>query len=525
MRTLWVVLGDQLDLQAEWLETVDPKQDLVWMAEASEESTHVWSHQARIALFLSAMRHYREELKRRGLPLQYRSLGESPQDESLSILLWGDLVRLKPKQVRIVEPGDWRLGENLRKACAKAKVAFEILPDTSFLCSSQEFREYAQDRKGLRMEFFYREMRRRTGILMDSKGKPVGGEWNFDKENRASFGSGGPGKIKSLRFKPDAITREVLSQVGERFGSHPGSLESFGWPVDRTEALQALDHFIEHHLPRFGEHQDAMWQDEPFLHHSLLSSSLNLKLLRPLEVIRRAEKAYRLGKAPLPAVEGFIRQILGWREYVRGVYFLLMPEYLERNGLKARESLPEFYWTGDTDYECLRQAIGQTLAHGYAHHIQRLMVTGLFSLLLGVDPKQVHEWYLAVYVDAIEWVELPNTLGMSQYADGGVMASKPYIASGKYIERMSNYCESCPYDPALAEGEKACPFTTLYWDFIGRHEALLKGNPRIGAQVRNWNRFDARKKAAIRAQAERIREQACRKAAPPRGGRSDRRSP
>ena len=248
-----------------------------------------------------------------------------------------------------------------------------------------------------------------------------------------------------------------------------------------------------------------MWTGEAFLSHSLLSSSLNLKLLNPREVVAAAEKAYRDGQAPLAAAEGFIRQILGWREYVRGVYWLLMPEYLERNALEADQPLPDLYWTGETELACLRDAIGQTLKHGYAHHIQRLMVTGLYALLLGVRPREVHEWYLAVYVDAVEWVELPNTLGMSQYGDGGVMASKPYVATGKYIDRMSNHCASCPKNPANATGEDACPFTTLYWDFLLRHRDRLAGNLRMTMQLRNLERLSADRIEAIQAQAQTVR--------------------
>jgi deoxyribodipyrimidine photolyase-related protein len=289
-----------------------------------------------------------------------------------------------------------------------------------------------------------------------------------------------------------------------RFRDHPGSLSDFDWPVTLFQARTALSDFIVNRLPDFGDYQDAMWTGQPWLYHSRLSAAMNVKILNPREVVSAAEEAYRTGRAPLAAVEGFIRQILGWREYVRGIYWRFMPEYLERNALKATRPLPDFYWTGDTDFACLKAAIGQTLQFGYAHHIQRLMVTGLFALLLGVDPKHVHEWYLAVYVDAVEWVELPNTLGMSQFADGGIMASKPYCASGKYIQRMSNYCQGCRYDPAESTGETACPFTTLYWDFLMRHEAMLAANPRTVMQVKNLNRLSNEKKSAIRSQAKRL---------------------
>jgi deoxyribodipyrimidine photolyase-related protein len=297
----------------------------------------------------------------------------------------------------------------------------------------------------------------------------------------------------------------VLALVEKRFAKHPGKLDRFDWPVTPAEARAALDDFIAHRLADFGRYQDARWADEPWLYHSRLSAAMNLKLLDPRDVIAAAERAWREGRVPLASAEGFIRQILGWREYVRGIYWMQMPGYLDRNTLGAREPLPPFYWTGETPMACLRDAIGQTLALGYAHHIQRLMVTGLYSLLLGVEPRKIHEWYLAVYVDAVEWVELPNTLGMSQYADGGVMASKPYAATGSYIDRMSNYCSGCRFDPKQATGEKACPFTTLYWDFLLRHEKRLAANPRMSLQVKNLARLAPARRTEIQGRAAAIR--------------------
>ncbi|MBY0376048.1 MAG: cryptochrome/photolyase family protein, partial [Bryobacteraceae bacterium] len=320
---------------------------------------------------------------------------------------------------------------------------------------------------------------------------------------RAAFGKQGPGTVPPpLAFPPDRTTRDVLALVRQRFASHAGSLDHFSWPVTPAQARAALDDFITHRLPFFGAHQDAMWTNEPFLYHSRISAALNLKLLDPREAIAAAENAYRRHDAPLAAVEGFIRQILGWREYVRGIYWRFMPGYADGNALDAHQPLPAFYWTGDTEMNCLRDAIGQTLRHGYAHHIQRLMVTGLYALLLGVEPQQIHEWYLAVYVDAVEWVELPNTIGMSQFADGGLMASKPYAATGKYIQRMSNYCDGCRYDPAERTGDRACPFTTLYWDFLIRNEAKLRATPRMEMQLRNLDRLSPAQKSLIEEKAK-----------------------
>jgi deoxyribodipyrimidine photolyase-related protein len=497
---LVVILGDQLDAGSAAFDGFDAQNDVVWMAEVSAEADHVWSHKARIALFLSAMRHFREELRAQGMRVEYTELkGET----TLVTLLREAIAKFRPERVIVVEPGEWRLRAEIEVLGPEV----EIREDRHFLSSVADFREHARGRKQLRMEYFYREMRKRCGVLMKD-GKPAGGDWNYDEENRGSFGKNGPGLLPPpVEFPPDPLTQQVLDLVQSRFAEHPGNLDEFAWPVNRAQARAALDDFIGNRLARFGAFQDAMWTDEPWLYHSRIACALNLKLLDPREVIRAAEEAYQRGDAPLAAVEGFIRQILGWREYVRGVYWLYMPGYVDRNALGAKEDLPEFYWTGDTEMECLRQAIGQTLKYGYAHHIQRLMVTGLFALLYGVDPRRVHEWYLAVYVDAVEWVELPNTLGMSQFGDGGIMASKPYVATGKYIQRMSNYCSHCPYDPAESVGDKACPFTTLYWDFLIRHEERLSKVGRMDMQLRNLVRIDPARKASIVAKAEQIRDQ------------------
>lgn len=496
---LVVILGDQLDVNSAAFDGFDVQNDVVWMAEVSSEADHVWTHKARIVLFLAAMRHFRDELRGRGIRVDYTELSGTG---TLIGELRKAVKKLKPSKVIVVEPGEWRVKNDFESLGE----LLEIREDRHFLSSVADFREHAEGRKQLRMEYFYREMRKRYGVLME-KGKPVGGDWNYDEENRGSFGKTGPGLLPApLEFAPSALTREVMALVEKRFGGHPGKLDAFGWPVTRAQGLEALSDFVANRLGNFGVYQDAMWTGEPWLYHSRIACALNLKLLNPREVIAAAEAAYHRGDAPLAAVEGFIRQILGWREYVRGIYWLFMPKYVERNALGATEKLPDFYWTGKTEMECLRQAIGQTLDHGYAHHIQRLMVTGLFSLLYGVDPKQVHEWYLAVYVDAVEWVELPNTLGMSQFGDGGIMASKPYAATGKYIQRMSNYCGHCQYDPAESVGEKACPFTTLYWDFLMRHEERLSKVGRMDMQLRNLVRIEPAKKAAIVAKAEEIKE-------------------
>ncbi|NNF07377.1 MAG: cryptochrome/photolyase family protein [Candidatus Eisenbacteria bacterium] len=506
VRRLYLVLGDQLDEHADFFDEFDPDRDMVWMAEVVEESTHVWSHQHRIALFLSAMRHYRERCKALGRPIEYSELEDNTKRVSFADVLTASLKKHKPQEVLVQQPGDYRVLESLRAACASSGYTLEVRPESHFYDTLERFREHAAGRKQLRLEFYYRELRKRHDILMDG-GKPVGGAWNFDKENRKAFSKKGPGLIvPPPSFDPDAITKHVLDTVAKRFSEHPGNLDNFDWPVTPEQAQAALDDFIRNRLPQFGTYQDAMWQDEPFLNHSLLASALNLKLINPRTVVNAAVAAYEEKHAPLNAVEGFVRQILGWREYVRGIYWINMPAYVESNALEATASLPSFYWDGDIEMKCLSQAIGQTLEHGYAHHIHRLMVTGLFALLLGVRPKEVHEWYLAMYVDAVAWVEIPNTIGMSQYADGGLMASKPYVATGKYIQRMSNYCNDCPYIPAEAVGENACPFTTLYWDFLDRNQPSLSSNQRMGLQLRNLDRLDASRIQAIRKQAKSIRK-------------------
>lgn len=506
-RHLVLVLGDQLDAGSAALDGFDPKRDAVWMAEVTAEATHVWTHKARIALFLAAMRHFADALRSRGFAVHYTQLDDRANTGTFGGELARAAKKLRPEKLIVVEPGEHRVRVALEAAASELGLELEVRADRHFLCTVDEFRAHANGRKQLRMEFFYREMRKRTGVLMEN-GKPVGGAWNYDADNRESFGRDGPGMLvpPPVAFPPDQTTREVLKLVNERFADHPGALAHFDWPLTPDQARAALADFVEHRLPDFGRYQDAMWTNEPYLYHSRLSAALNLKLLDPREVIRAAEAAYRAGRVPLAAAEGFVRQILGWREYVRGVYWLHMPEYLERNELGATEPLPRFYWTGDTEMNCLRHALRQTLDYGYAHHIQRLMVTGLFALLLGADPKRVHEWYLAVYVDAVEWVELPNTLGMSQFADGGVMASKPYCASGKYVQRMSNYCTGCRFDPAEATGARACPFTTLYWDFLLKHRERLLANPRAALQAKNAARLGAKEQTAIRAAADRFRK-------------------
>jgi len=509
-----LVLGDQLDRSSAAFDGFDRKRDRVWMAEVAEESTHVWTHKARIAAFLAAMRHFRDSLEGEGIDVEYTELAAKPRAKepgTLAAAVTASLAALRkakqgPEKLIVVEPGEWRVQEALVEAAGAAGLPLEIRPDRHFFASRADFAAHAQGRKQLRLEYFYRPLREKFGVLMDD-GEPAGGQWNYDAENRGAFGKAGPGALPApVRFSPDATTRGVIDLVNRRFASHPGELADFDWPVTPADARAALDDFLSHRLASFGRYQDAIWTGEPWLYHSRLSQAMNMKLLDPRDVIAGAERAWQAGKAPLEATEGFIRQVIGWREYVRGIYWHFMPEYLDRNALGAEQPLPAFYWTAATEMNCLKDALGQTLRYGYAHHIQRLMVTGLFAMLLGVKPQDVHRWYLAVYVDAVEWVELPNTLGMSQFGDGGVMASKPYCATGAYIDRMSNACKGCRYDPKRATGPEACPFTTLYWDFLARHEKLLAKNQRMTMQLKNLGRKDAGELRTIRRAADELRE-------------------
>jgi deoxyribodipyrimidine photolyase-related protein len=506
VRRLVLVLVDQLDMHSAALDGFDADADVVWMAEVKEKSAHVWSHKARIVLFLSAMRHFRDSLIAAGHVVDYHLLDVKNKRCSFTQELRSAVKRLKPERLIVVEPGEWRVQQIFRRTAQELGAELEIRPDRSFLCSREEFAEYAGSRKRLLMEHFYREQRRKHGILM-KHGKPRGNKWNFDKENRGTFGKSGPGEVaRPVSFPPDKVTQEVIALVQKHFPEHPGKLHRFDWAVTPEEAEGALNDFIKYRLGNFGRYQDALWIGHPFLYHSRLSSAMNLKILDPRKVIRAAERALERRRAPLNSVEGFIRQIAGWREYVRGVYWRHMPGYIESNEFDAHLPLPEFYWTGETDMNCMHECIVQTLEYGYAHHIQRLMVTGLFALLLGVEPKQVHEWYLAIYVDAVEWVELPNTIGMSQYADGGLMATKPYVATGAYIDRMSNYCSGCRFDPRRRTGEEACPFTTLYWDFLLRHERILAKNRRMSLQLRNLGRLDKHERQTLRRRAELLKK-------------------
>ena len=472
------------------------------MVEVQEEATYVRHHKKKIAFLFSAMRHFAESLRGAGWTVDYVRLDDPDNTGSFTTEMARAANRLAPARIIVTEPGEWRVLNAMQTWSETLSCPVDIIPDDRFLASHDAFQAWAAGRKQLRMEYFYRDMRRKTGLLMDGD-QPEGGKWNYDSENRK------PAKAdlflpSPMRTEPDAITRDVLTLVSDRFADHFGDLEPFWFGVTRGQALAALDHFIAVALPGFGDYQDAMLEGEKFLYHSLLSLYINAGLLDPLEVCQRVEAAYRDGQAPLNAAEGFIRQIIGWREYVRGIYWLKMPDYVDLNFFENTRNLPDMYWTAETDMACMRAAISQTKEEAYAHHIQRLMVTGNFALLAGIDPKQVHEWYLAVYADAYEWVELPNTLGMSQFGDGGVLGSKPYAASGNYIHKMSDHCKTCRYDVKQKTGDGACPFNPLYWDFLHRNRDKLAGNPRMAQMYRTWDRMTDEKQAAYLDSAAKV---------------------
>jgi deoxyribodipyrimidine photolyase-related protein len=500
MTVLRIILGDQLSADISALEDLDPASDIVLMMEVMEETAYVPHHKQKLVLVLSAMRHFADELRQRGVLVDYVALDAPENTGSLTTEIQRAVARLRPQRLVVTEPGEWRVDAIANNWQSLTGLPVEIRADGRFFASRARFADWARGRQVWRMEYFYRELRREHAILMDH-GQPAGGAWNFDALNRKRL----PAHTRTperLRFAPDAVTRAVMALVEQRFNGNFGSLDAFGWPVTRHDALLALNDFIDAGLPRFGDYQDAMKTGAPFLFHSLLAPALNLGLLSPREVCRAAEAAWRSGAAPLNAVEGFVRQILGWREYVHGFYWFVMPGYEDRNAMQATRSLPAFYWTGETPMRCLREAVGSTERYAYSHHIQRLMVTGNFALLAGIAPREIERWYLAVYADAYEWVEMPNTLGMAVFADGGQMASKPYAASGAYIDRMSDFCSGCRYDVKRKTGPDACPFNYLYWAFLIRQKVRLAKNPRLAMPYRTLAGWTAERQAATLAEAD-----------------------
>ena len=502
MSKIRLILGCQLNKQISCLKDVE-ENDIILICEVIAEATYVKHHPKKIAFLFAAMRHFASELADLNYKVRYVKLDDPLNSSSFGGEVKRAIDELNIKHLIVTEPGEYRVKQMIESWSKLFNITVEIRADDRFLCSRDEFQNWAKNKKQLRMEYFYREMRKKYQILIEKNGTPTGGAWNYDKENRKPPIKGLKSP-KRISHKKSTILQEVLKMVGEKFSSHFGNLEPFHYGVTRDHALIELDDFINNILPNFGQYQDAMVKGEAYLNHSLLSSYLNAGLLLPLEICKLAQKAYEDNKAPLNAVEGFIRQILGWREYIRGIYWLKMPKYGELNYLNATTPLPAFYWGAKTQMSCIAEAVSHTKEHAYSHHIQRLMITGNFALIAGLDVKQVQEWYLAVYSDAYEWVEMPNTLGMALFGDGGLVGSKPYAASGKYINKMSNFCKECHYDPEEIIGKNACPFNALYWDFMARNRPKLEGNQRLPYVFSTWDKFEKSKQQAIKNQADNI---------------------
>jgi len=498
--TLRFVLGDQLSRSVSSLRDAC-QSDLIFMCEVDAEASYVRHHKKKLAFVFSAMRHFAKDMEDIGFSVDYQALGDH-QAGDFTEALKAAIERHGADRVIVTAASEWRVLKMQEDWAETLGVNVEIRPDDRFIAGHEEFAHWAAGRKELRLEYFYREMRRKTGYLMDGT-HPEGGQWNYDKDNRAPPN----GEItfpQRPEWEVDEITVDVLDLVRSRFHNNFGDLEPFDYPVNRMQAVRYLEWFIDNALPDFGTYQDAMVQGEALMFHSHVSGLINIGLLDVRECCDAAEYAWSTGKAPLNAVEGFIRQLIGWREFIRGVYWLKMPDYSESNVFDARRDLPDWFWSGQTRMNCLHNAISETRRNAYAHHIQRLMVIGNFAMLAELDPKQVQEWFLLVYHDAYEWVEMPNVVGMALYADGGVFASKPYASTGSYIDKMSDYCGHCSYSVTKKNGPKACPFNYLYWNFLARNRETLSSNQRMGMMYGTLDRMSGEKKHAISEDSKRF---------------------
>ncbi|MDF2181161.1 cryptochrome/photolyase family protein [Neptuniibacter sp. CAU 1671] len=502
-KTLRLILGDQLNPRHSWFREQND-QVIYLIAELPQEVGYVKHHVQKICAFFAAMAQFAMALEQAGHRVWHLTLDDTSHLKDLPDLLNQLIEKHDISAVEYQRPDEYRLLEQLRAWAVSQSIPVFEADTEHFLLPIEEIPDQFKAGKAHRMEFFYRRMRQRFDILMQQD-TPEGGRWNFDTENRQTL------KPEDLRHLPEPLTfvndvSSILDRLKRHNVSHFGRAENtLLWPVTRRQAESLLAFFCTHLLPRFGQFQDAMTHhpDGWSLYHSRLSFALNAKMLHPMQVIEAAMSAYRTApeQIPLSQIEGFVRQILGWREFVRGIYWANMPAYAEQNALQAERTLPDYFWQGDTQMACLQKALGQSLEFAYAHHIQRLMVIGNFCLLTGIDPNQVDAWYLGVYVDAIEWVEMPNTRGMSQFADGGLVASKPYIGGGNYINKMSDYCTVCAYDVKETVGEKACPFNSFYWHFIDLHQSRFESNPRMALVIKNWQKRDPAKKQAVLEQA------------------------
>ncbi|MDQ1918832.1 cryptochrome/photolyase family protein [Massilia pseudoviolaceinigra] len=501
--TLRLILGDQLNPLHSWFS--EARADVVYvLMEVRQETDYVHHHAQKIIAIFAAMRALARQLEGEGHRVHYLRIDDPANLQAIPANIDALLAHYGATRFEYQEPDEYRLDLQLAHYAARLPVPGTMVGSEHFLTARDEAERIFAGRAQWLMEHFYRQMRLVHGVLVEQGGKPAGGQWNFDHDNRKPW-RGAPPEPFDARVQHDhsALWESIRAAGVDSFGRPDAA--RIVWPQDRAEALTHLDAFIQHGLPHFGDYQDAMHTSAPRLFHSMLSFALNTKMLHPREVIAEAEDAWRAGHAPLHAVEGFIRQILGWREYVRGVYWANMPGYGEHNVFAHTTPLPSWFWDGKTKMRCLRHAIGQSLDAAHAHHIQRLMIIGNFSLLAGLEPNQVHQWYLGVYVDAFEWVEMPNTIGMSQFADGGLLATKPYVSSAAYIDRMSDYCKGCHYDKKARLGETACPFNALYWNFFERNAQRLSGNQRLGMVYRNLFKMDDAARAACGEQAAALR--------------------
>lgn len=502
-KRLRLLLGDQLNYNHSWLEEVND--DVTYyMAETKEEATYIKHHIQKVVGFFLSMRHFAEHLKSEGHRIIYYEIDseDNRQDliENLSALIESNEIEKFEYQM----PDEFRLDQKLKTFCNQLEITSKVYGTEHFYTTRTEVSDFYKEKKEMTMEYFYRHMRKKHGIMIGADQKPEGGQWNFDKSNRKKWNGKPPiPKFKIFDRNVESVLKQIESQGIKTMGRIDA--KAFVWPCSRTEALEVLDYFCEILLVHFGDYEDAMHTDEKFLFHSRLSFAMNTKMLSPKEIIDAALEKYYSVKTDIDIsqIEGFVRQILGWREYMRGLYWHQMPGYKSKNKLENHNKLPDFYWTGKTDMNCLKHAVNQSLDEAYAHHIQRLMILGNFALLNMTDPDEVDAWYLGVYIDAIEWVEITNTRGMSQFADGGIIATKPYVSSGSYINKMSNYCKSCKYAVSKKEGDDACPFNNLYWNFLYEKQAHFENNQRMNMMMSMLKKM---KKATLNNHLERAKE-------------------
>jgi deoxyribodipyrimidine photolyase-related protein len=505
--TLRLVLGDQLNPLHSWFGEV--RADVVYvLMEVRSETDYVRHHAQKVLGIFAAMRALAAQLKADDHRVRHVAIDHPSNRQSITANLDALIKHYGAGAVEYQAPDEWRLDQQLRNWAETCAVPVRMVDSEHFFTRRDEATQMFAGKKQWLMESFYRQQRKKHGVLMTPDAKPEGGQWNFDADNRKPWPGTPPAPVDTRPCHDHSGLWQTIEAAGVQTIGRPQA-EAFRWPLNRAEALQQLEHFITHTLPHFGDYQDAISKNSWHLFHSLLSFALNTKMLNPREVVQRAEAAWRDGLAPLQAAEGFIRQILGWREYVRRMYWAHMPGYTEANHLGHTRPLPDWFWSGDTRMACLASAVKQSLEHAYAHHIQRLMVIGNFALLAGLDPQALHRWYLGIYIDAFEWVEAPNTLGMSQWADGGRLATKPYVSSAAYLQRMGDHCKGCAYNPKIRTGEHACPFNALYWDFFDRHRAHFEGNPRLGVVYHQLTRMDSESLTALKQQADRTLDRLC----------------